>query len=328
MAFEPEELEMMRKADAGDAEAQFMLGFYYQFGIFDGCPDDSKALKWYRKSAEQGNTKAQERLGDIYLRGDGIKRDFEEAYKWLWRAVQHPDCDDYGYMEYGSCLLYGFGCAKDPDKAFPYLCKAVRSQKDALTLIAECYMNGYGTPKNVKKACECYEKAISEGVVGSWNAYAYWYSEGIGVRKDLAKAFAIHKAGAEAGDVQSLYGLGLCYHKGWGTEINYREAAKWYRKAAEQGFALAQCNLGCLYETGGYGIQKNAKTAAGWFKKAHAQGEGLATCKLALMYITGNGVPKNAELGLNMLFEASSAGVPEATQAISLILEDLGLPHS
>ena len=35
-----------------------------------------RTLKWFKKSAEQGNADAQNSLGDMYHLGDGVKRQF------------------------------------------------------------------------------------------------------------------------------------------------------------------------------------------------------------------------------------------------------------
>ena len=57
--------ELKQKAAVGDAEAQFQLGKKYANG--DGVEQDyAEALKWYMKSAEQGNAKAQNNLGIMY----------------------------------------------------------------------------------------------------------------------------------------------------------------------------------------------------------------------------------------------------------------------
>ena len=51
-------------ADQGDARAQFRLGYMYDKG--SGVPQDhAEAMRWYRKAAEQGHAKAQYNLGVI-----------------------------------------------------------------------------------------------------------------------------------------------------------------------------------------------------------------------------------------------------------------------
>jgi len=39
-------------------------------------------VKWYRKAAEQGYTSAQDDLGICYANGDGVEKDYVEAYAW------------------------------------------------------------------------------------------------------------------------------------------------------------------------------------------------------------------------------------------------------
>ena len=41
-------------------------------------------MKWYTKSAEQGNADAQLFLGYCYITGEGVTKDDREAVKW-WK---------------------------------------------------------------------------------------------------------------------------------------------------------------------------------------------------------------------------------------------------
>ena len=50
--------ETRAKAEQGDASAQFFLGSFYALGA-GVLKDDVEAVKWYRKSAEQGDDSAQ-----------------------------------------------------------------------------------------------------------------------------------------------------------------------------------------------------------------------------------------------------------------------------
>ncbi len=62
-------------AEQGDADAQYMLGFMYLRG--DGVPQDyQEAVKWYRLSAEQGvrGARAQFHLGTFYEQGQRVPK--------------------------------------------------------------------------------------------------------------------------------------------------------------------------------------------------------------------------------------------------------------
>ena len=50
--------------------------------------DYSEALRWYRKSAEQGNASGQNDLGYMYENGYGVSKDYSEAVKWYRKAAR------------------------------------------------------------------------------------------------------------------------------------------------------------------------------------------------------------------------------------------------
>ena len=72
---------MRLSADQGYANAQNNLGVLYFKG--QGVTQDYKeAVKWYRLSADQGNALAQGNLGLMYDNGQGVTQDYKEAMKW------------------------------------------------------------------------------------------------------------------------------------------------------------------------------------------------------------------------------------------------------
>lgn len=66
------------KAEHGDADSQYFLGYMYQYGyVVD--KDYTEAVKWYRKAAEQGDADAQIRVGGMCQHGYGVVQDYTEA---------------------------------------------------------------------------------------------------------------------------------------------------------------------------------------------------------------------------------------------------------
>jgi tetratricopeptide (TPR) repeat protein len=55
--------------------------------------DYSEALKWYRKSAEQGDEDAQNNLGYMYKEGLGVAKDYSEALKWYRKSAEQGNED-------------------------------------------------------------------------------------------------------------------------------------------------------------------------------------------------------------------------------------------
>jgi len=78
------------KAEAGDARAQYFLGYSY----FNGrgvAKDVEESFKWYRKAAEQGDAGAQLALGGCYYAGKGVAKDEVEAYAyWSLAEFNYP----------------------------------------------------------------------------------------------------------------------------------------------------------------------------------------------------------------------------------------------
>lgn len=82
----------VRLAEQGNAFAQYRLGRYY--AQRDG-PRTPESLRWYKKAspglhrlAETGNGQAMYVLGVMYAYGRGLKRDTEQARRWLMQAVE------------------------------------------------------------------------------------------------------------------------------------------------------------------------------------------------------------------------------------------------
>lgn len=78
-------------SQSGDRFAQYKLGLLYARGGIGSNPDFKKAHELLLKSAMQGVPKAQYHLGEMYVRGDGVEENFEEATVWFWLATSLGD---------------------------------------------------------------------------------------------------------------------------------------------------------------------------------------------------------------------------------------------
>jgi len=81
-------------AEQGDPYSQWKLGTIYQLNNqdSDAARDLQLALKWFTLAAQQGLSQAQESLGSMYERGEGVPQDTETALKWYALAL---DSDAY-----------------------------------------------------------------------------------------------------------------------------------------------------------------------------------------------------------------------------------------
>ena len=75
------------RAEAGDVDAMYMLGWMAEFG--QGRPwSNREAAGWYRQAAERGHAPSQARLADLYARGLGVDLDPDEAQRWYLAAAE------------------------------------------------------------------------------------------------------------------------------------------------------------------------------------------------------------------------------------------------
>jgi TPR repeat protein len=91
----PEDIRTLtKKAEGGDAMAQYNLGIAHAFG--QGVPQDyTEAVEWYRKAAEQGVQNAQYNLGVSYLNGQGVPKDYTLAAFWFSLSASGSTGEDY-----------------------------------------------------------------------------------------------------------------------------------------------------------------------------------------------------------------------------------------
>ena len=79
---------LQTQASQGDTEAQNRLGELYAKGR--GVPQDyAQARAWYEKAAAQGHPLAQNNLAELYFAGLGGPPDYVRAYMWVNLAASH-----------------------------------------------------------------------------------------------------------------------------------------------------------------------------------------------------------------------------------------------
>ncbi|HYU45589.1 MAG TPA: GAF domain-containing protein [Terriglobales bacterium] len=81
---------LRKRADAGEADAQWRMGARYHEG--DGVrQDDTQAVQWFLRAAQQGHVGAQATLGAYYWAGRGVPPDLSRAYFWSTLAFARGD---------------------------------------------------------------------------------------------------------------------------------------------------------------------------------------------------------------------------------------------
>jgi uncharacterized protein len=123
---------------------------------------------------------------------------------------------------------------------------------------------------------------------------------------DYATANWLLRPLADQGDAIAQYDLGFMYDAGHGVMQDYGEAMRWYRLAANQGNALAQFNLGFMYANG-HGVPQGYAEAAKWYLLSAEQGYTWAQFYLGFFLANGQGLPKNPILAYMWLSLAAAS---------------------
>lgn len=148
---------LRRASDAGDAEAQALLGY-----ILDKAEFDSEAIVYFKKSADQGNAEGLYGLGTMYLTGEGGTKDLAEAGKLLRAAAERGhvlaiNTLALAYIERNAALGAG---EQDSDEARRLLIESAdENYLPAMEALSNAYLKGgFGLKADPEKAAAWQEK--------------------------------------------------------------------------------------------------------------------------------------------------------------------------
>ena len=181
--------ELLEKAKAGDAKAQFSVGFALLGG--EGVEKNEKeAVGWLEKSANQGNALAQGYLGGCYMDGKGVSVDKEKGFKWFKKAADQGDAIDQMYV--GCYYLEGTGVSQSNEEGIKWYTKSAEqgyplAQYDLGTF----YANGRGVEKNELEAIKWWTKAADQKDLSAVGWLAWFYEQ---------KAKEYYKKAADLGE--------------------------------------------------------------------------------------------------------------------------------
>ncbi|MYM72875.1 TonB family protein [Duganella sp. FT134W] len=212
------------------------------------------ALATAREGAERGDAAAQYKLGMIYLNGQGIKQDRDEASKWLQKAAEQGSADAQEALGLINAPRPNYG--GDPSQAIAWFRLAAaqgkaQSQFFLAMLLTKQGQNDEGREWLRKAAAQNY--APAETMLGSQLL-------GTGKEEDRPEAIALLTKAAAQNELLAQVALGTCYEKGLGVTQDYAQAATLYQRAALANNSNALLALARLYDNG-QGVPKDAAKA-------------------------------------------------------------------
>ncbi len=200
---------LMAKAEAGNREAEFVVGTKYELGA-QVKKDPAQAAIWYRKAADKGDVRAEHSLGILYEFGNGVPANPEIAVAWYRKSAES-----------------GFAPAQFS--------------------LGLCYAHGKGVPQSYQQAISWYESAAQQKNTDALLNLAYIYQNGVGVKPSESRSLDYLRQAADAGSADAQFQLGMMYNQGEDNlAMDDDLARKWLRRAAEQGHVAAQFNYAML----------------------------------------------------------------------------------
>jgi len=111
------DLSLAAAAEDGDPKAQLRLGMAYLKPQGGAEPEPVLALKWIQRAADQGYVDAQYALGAMHHGGRGALQSFPAAFKWFELAAQQNHAD----AQYSLGVMYRTGQGIPADKSKAYI---------------------------------------------------------------------------------------------------------------------------------------------------------------------------------------------------------------
>ena len=245
------------------ASAMVYLGYIYETG--DGVEQDgAKAVEWYTKAADLGDSDAMNSLGYMYETGNGVEQDGAKAVEWYTKAADSGHTDAMNYLGY----IYEHGDVVEQDvaKAVGWYTKAADlGNTDAINSLGYMYAEGYGVEQDNDKALEWYVKSLS-----SFPDYEVYKI----IVDILHGEDAAEKWFEESGDAEKMMALAELYRSHYsdnGEQVlpDFDKAIEWYTKAADLGNSDAMKMIGNMYKLGSlYGGEDDLEKAIEWYQKA------------------------------------------------------------
>lgn len=269
--------EKIADGEAGDEDTMEALAQLYLNGGLEADKDPEKAVYWFGKLAECGNSIAQFNLGLLYAKGHGVARDFTKAAYWMEQAAKNGDTD-------APALVEKYRKAEAAQKKLPSGDAQAQADLAGVLMSLAGALEQVGKEKDYAEAFALAQKSAAQNNGDGLWALALAYEHGRGVEQNAQKAIECYRRGAELGHAPSQHSLACAYRCGDGVEENKTLAIELCRKSAAQGYVLAEMFLAKVYETGD-GVKADPEQMLAWGEKAAAHGTPDIQYEVAKLYM-------------------------------------------
>eukprot|EP00271_Cylindrocystis_brebissonii_P006534 TRINITY_DN19309_c0_g1_i1.p1 TRINITY_DN19309_c0_g1~~TRINITY_DN19309_c0_g1_i1.p1 ORF type:complete len:740 (-),score=130.61 TRINITY_DN19309_c0_g1_i1:357-2576(-) len=330
---------MVYSAWNGNPDSQRTLGNLYYWGA-RGLPRDlAVSAEYFRKAADQGDPLACVHLGEMYTRGAGVEKTYEQAIHWLHKALDAGNGLAHLAASNGLGYLHarGFGVPQNYTRALElFMMAASRADSEGQYYLGVMHLHGLGVKKSAVAAMRFFVQAADKSHLASVYQLARMNQKGIGTRQNFHTASILYKAVAERG----TWGTVLRWAHSRYMEGDVGTALLLYSRAAELGYEVAQSNAawlldkyrgesGCVGPSGGKCSEyERHERAHRLWRHASEQGNVQAALLIGDAYFYGRGTQKDLERAVEAYRRAKDKRNAQATFNLGYMHEHgLGLPR-
>lgn len=334
-----EAAEWQRRAEAGDARAQYQLYFRYSLG--DGVKQDQEtANRWLQQAAGNGDADAQYWLGERYYDGgSGFGKDRAAAFMWLEKAAaqggrgeqSHVGWRYYSNGDYDNARRWLQKAADQGDSTAKFYLKKIDGLQHAKRPPAPDH--SAAPPRDAVTATAELQRRAEAGDTGAQGLLPCYYAEPNGARAEYRRQCDAAQGNATAqtrlgrqyydsGDIAAarhwlqqaadggsfvvpdllMIQTGQCFKDIYPVF----EAFDTLRQRAKAGDATAQYRLSLRHLAG---VHQNRREADYWLQQAAENGDLDAQYWLGQHYYHGSsGSPKDPKTAHQWLDKAAAAG--------------------
>lgn len=302
--------ELQRCASKGNLEAICFLAELYLKGF--GVPKDpDQAFKLFSEAEQKGSKYATIAIGEFYMNGEIVEQDRAEGYRRL--------IDGYNHLKVpviAGELALCYYLDEEYENALKYARLAADAEEEVGYLIlGNLYLDGLCVEQDNSKAFEYFMQSAAQGNFTASNQIGWMYSEGCGVEENPEQAFFWYNESAQKGHPRGMNNLAYCYQKGYGVTQDFEKAAEWYKKSADLGVVESMIELADYYEE----VLVDYKKTKVWVEKAAEAGNAEAINRLGVIYLDRE---KNYNEAIKCFNRAIELEVPNAYRNLALCYRD------
>ncbi len=332
-----------KEAEAGNPHAALLLGLLFDRGIGVKA-SASDAVHWYKKAAQSPVSAFI--LGTYAALGTGVSRDLDQSRTLLKQA----SASGFSYAPLNLAILD----KQEGTDFLPGLLQAHGlSNSTASLLLADYYLTLGDDATQMKQARDIYQQLADKGDREGQLKLGYMFEQGLGGVVDVLQAAVWYEQAATQGQAVAQYRLGRLNQLGWLSKApdydvakkwyttamasyspaavalgfiqdtvddDYRQATLNYERAALLGDAVAQFDLGLIYEKG-KGIPVQINKAEALYRASAEQGHAQAMVQLAGLYLNGLTGSRDETQALSWYQKAAKKGDREALYQLGLLAE-------